>query len=294
MPVMDEDDGGTKTGGPAPKEEALNIKKASTPVPITDEDDDVKKTESPALAVETSPDTKQKDDNPKDTRASLPFPPEVTPPVPFPRPLTPVKAQEAARRQSKEEARRMRKLVDQWTRRRAYDLASLDLSAIAGAAGAQLSEMQAFEERPTSQGSSDMAPRRFPTTADRHRTTNPKPSLDPHHRDVWSLVRPSRWKGPEHSAGLLATWMTTSHIANKAVAGPSKSEVPQTVAMGERDREVVRRVQEVEAVMKITFPCLLEGETKLTREWVEYVLGREGVMPFCRAEWKHRAAGARD
>ena len=118
---------------------------------------------------------------------------------------------------------------------------------------------------------------------------------------VKTYMRPTNWTDPEHSAALYAIWtkIADAEISNpeeeakKAAASSSSfsssSNVPAAQSE-ERRRSVERRrkLDLVEQQMGEEFPALREGEVSLERAWMEFVLGREGVLPF---SWVYERPG---
>lgn len=115
------------------------------------------------------------------------------------------------------------------------------------------------------------------------------PSFDPTKRNPISYACPSNWKEKEHSKALLASWVSLTEAersfrSSENFAGPSETE-----QVGE-NRSVIdlgQKLHVVEDGMRFAFPTLGLGRERLSKEWIEYVLGREGVEPFFTSEWRN-------
>lgn len=171
-----------------------------------------------------------------------------------------------------------------------YPLPHLAFSSMAAAAGAQLSEIWAHEERPTRQPrphecqGKTAAGRRRAKTMDATSSTNINASHQPLSFGPWqrhpiSYIRPSNWKGPEHGETLLATWAE--------LTDGKTSETPND---GEDFWDLRKKVGLAEDRMRSEFPALGQGDVRVGREWLEYVLGREGFKPFSSKEWREKLA----
>lgn len=91
--------------------------------------------------------------------------------------------------------------------------------------------------------------------------------------DPIALVRPINWRGAEHGPAFVAIWL---ELTKKA--------------LGTEDREVMRaedagaiadRVEAAEERMVAKYPAIDEGEVRVGRLWLEWVLRRDFVPPFC-------------
>lgn len=79
--------------------------------------------------------------------------------------------------------------------------------------------------------------------------------------------QPSHWTDHAHREALLKTWDSVHEAA-----ASSKSKYPSSV---------IGKLVATEKSVVLQFPELAEGEIKLGREWMEYVLGVSLRQPFC-------------
>lgn len=93
---------------------------------------------------------------------------------------------------------------------------------------------------------------------------------------------PSHWENQQHWSFLVKLWDKIDDRASK-----TNSKYPQSTTA---------RLVSTEKNMLHHFPELGEGNSKLTREWIEYVLGVALKHPFCTSDkmgrWEVLAASS--
>lgn len=152
------------------------------------------------------------------------------------------------------------------------------LGNVAALAGAALSAQAAEVERPVVDprgcqlSRSPEKQRRSEKSSDGQSSEQ---SFNPTDRHRLSYIRPTNWKGVEHSQALLAVWAALSQVES---VGPSPRPFHTETSNATGDaQDAQKKLDVAEEGLRKAFPALALGRVKLGREWVLYVLGREGL-----------------
>lgn len=95
-------------------------------------------------------------------------------------------------------------------------------------------------------------------------------------RDVATL-RPTHWDEETHTPFFRQTWVSLVDAWQRKHAGV-------TEVKGEDSGQIIDLVSEAEDALRVEFPVLGQGRVRVRALWLEYVLGREGILAFCDEE----------